>query len=106
MTGFSKAGRTVRTLPIGAAMASAQRPDSRAVSRTADFIYLIAQNGAFALCAFRLRRYSGMQDESSQEKKFMSGKNKKPDLVGVGSFELTGRLPSLPHTRACSTIGA
>jgi hypothetical protein len=31
---------------------------------------------------------------------------KKPDLFGSGFFDLTGRFPSLPHTCACSTIGA
>jgi hypothetical protein len=33
-------------------------------------------------------------------------RNKKTRPFRVGFFELTGRLPSLPHTRACSTIGA
>ena len=31
---------------------------------------------------------------------------KNPTFFGGRVFELTGRLPSLPHTRACSTIGA
>jgi hypothetical protein len=31
---------------------------------------------------------------------------KKPDLFRSGLIELTGQLPSLPHTCACSTIGA
>ena len=33
------------------------------------------------------------------------GEIKKPNLL-VGLLNITGRLPSLPHTCACSTIGA
>src|SRR6184192_2012231 len=33
-------------------------------------------------------------------------KNNKSPSVSAGAFDITGQLPTLPHTCACSTIGA
>src|ERR1019366_3464999 len=85
--------RFLLMLVIGEAVTSAQRPERMAVNSNADFISTGADTVRKAV-------------ESSHEKKYICGKIKNPTLLGVGVFELTGRLPSLPHTRACSTIGA
>ena len=36
----------------------------------------------------------------------VAGMRKGPTFVGLGLLDLSGRLPTLPHTCACSTIGA
>ena len=37
--------------------------------------------------------------------RFQGPKTKKP-ILSDGAFDITGQLPILPHTCACSTIGA
>ncbi len=66
--------------------------------------------------AIRLGRNLGQQtrgsDENEQPRRakhvdeHSTAQRKKPVLFRAGFFDLTGRLPSLPHTCACSTIGA
>jgi hypothetical protein len=48
---------------------------------------------------------SGANGENSQVK-LRADEKEKAQSVRAGLHDLTGRLPSLPHTRACSTIGA
>lgn len=36
----------------------------------------------------------------------VAGMRKGPTFMGLGLLDLSGRLPTLPHTCACSTIGA
>ena len=50
-------------------------------------------------------------DEQAEERwasrtSIVAGMRNGPTFVGVGLLDLSGRLPTLPHTCACSTIGA
>jgi hypothetical protein len=51
-----------------------------------------------------LRSFKFAPERASTPRCF-SSKSKRPDLIR-GSANLIGQLPTLPHTRACSTIGA
>jgi hypothetical protein len=83
--------------PIGAAATPAQRPRSATVTKTA-VTYSDSANGHESSQGKIGTRQSGTIGIQSRKKKA------RPFQVGL--FDLTGRLPSLPHTRACSTIGA